>query len=351
MSTSTPVADNRLLARGTAPDEAFWKRYSPHHEFPLSAVTSVALHVLALVLLGLAAYFLADLIKKRNKPLDEQPLTFLPGGGGSKTGVGGGPGGEDGGGGDDDPGEDVGDQKPGKHDPEDPTRDKLAKPGDVPIKPLDQIKDPETWRWVKEGNVNVKKLEGYGQGLDKLLKGVKKGKGEGGPGRDGGKDRGKDTGTGRGEGDGDGDMKRVKRVLRWTMIFDTYSGEDYRKQLAGLGAFLAVPQPPDEQQYRVIRELTAPPRGDIEDLETISNIHWNDRKPESVAALSRALGINPIPTHIVAFFPVSLEEKLLRLELKYRGLKEEQIYETRFRIQKRGGGMYEPVVISQTPIR
>ena len=42
---------NPLAGReaGPAPfEEPFWQRYSPHHEFPLSSATSIALHMLAL---------------------------------------------------------------------------------------------------------------------------------------------------------------------------------------------------------------------------------------------------------------------------------------------------------------
>jgi hypothetical protein len=364
MSTSTPVADNKAMAGGsplTAPEEKFWKHYSPHHEFPLSAVTSVALHVLALILLALAAYFVADLIKKRNKPLAEEALTIASGGGGSKSGEGDGPGGAEGGGGDEDPKEDVPNKDGDKTDPTDPNREKL-KPGEVPVKSLPEIKDPDISRLINSGHVSAKNAAGMS---DKLLKGMKKGKGEGGPGRDGGKDRGKDKGKGRGEGEGDGDLERIKRVLRWTMIFDTYSGDDYRRQLAGLHAFLAVPKPPDGREYGFIAEdeLTPKPRriedlkntvtiGDKEySLETIPNIRWTDSKADSVAALSRALALDQVPPHIVAFFPADLEVKLLKLELQYKGLKEDQIYETRFKIRKIGGGQYEPVVISQTPKR
>jgi hypothetical protein len=348
MSTSTPVADNKMQSAGnplTAPEERFWKHYSPHHEFPLSTVSSVALHALALILLALAAYYLSDLIKKRNKPLAEEALTFRPsGGGGSRTGEGGGPGvGED----DPQPPEDTGDTKPDNPEQPEKKRPDLVKKGDVPIVPLEEIKDPDMRRLINAGKDTVQAASSLSKETRaKLSKALRKGAGEGGPGRDGGKDKG----AGRGEGEGKGELtKREKRVLRWTMIFDTFSGEDYRRQLAALGAFLAIPQP--DGQYIVIRELTSSAKGQVEDLETIPNIHWVDNKPDSVAALCHALRIAPIPPHIVAFFPPSLEEKLLRLELRYKGLKEEQIYETRFKIKKIGGGEYEPVVISQTPIR
>jgi hypothetical protein len=64
-----------------------------------------------------------------------------------------------------------------------------------------------------------------------------------------------------------------------------------------------------------------------------------------VASLARALNQPPAP-YIVVFFPEELENKLLRLELNYRGRNEEQIQETKFQIVRRGG-VYEPIVVGQ----
>src|SRR5689334_1487060 len=52
VSTKTTPAGKPLLV---PPEEQFWKRYSPHHEFPLSSATSVALHIIAIGLLLLVA--------------------------------------------------------------------------------------------------------------------------------------------------------------------------------------------------------------------------------------------------------------------------------------------------------
>src|SRR5262249_40675398 len=158
--------------------------------------------------------------------------------------------------------------------------------------------------------------------------GLAAGKGKGGSGQGGGQG----AGTGMGEGDGVGNGKgkltlRQKRVLRWTMIFTTAHGEDYARQLQGLGAMIAVPEAGGD--YRLFRDLSQRPhvRGDIEDLGKLNSIYWIDDKRESVGGLTRALGINPTPAHVVAFFPVELENKLLELEKNYRGLKEDEIAE------------------------
>jgi hypothetical protein len=134
------------------------------------------------------------------------------------------------------------------------------------------------------------------------------------------------------------------------MVFSTFNGQDYAKQLKSLGAYLAIPDPQDPSQFRVIRDLgKRPVHGEREDVSNINRIFWIDDKPQSVMSLATALGLKPLPTRIVAFFPEELEKKLLRLEKGFRGLKEEDVRETRFEVILVGPGHYEPRVVSQTP--
>ena len=81
-------------------------------------------------------------------------------------------------------------------------------------------------------------------------------------------------------------------------------------------------------------------------MAEIGRIHWTDDKRESLAPLCAALGIRPVPDHVLAFFPADLERKLLRMELQYKGQREGQIKGTRFKVRKTAGG-YESVVIDQ----
>jgi hypothetical protein len=134
------------------------------------------------------------------------------------------------------------------------------------------------------------------------------------------------------------------------MVFSTYNGQDYAKQLKSLGAYLAIPDPADQAQFLVIRDLGArPAHGQREDVSGIKRIFWIDDKPQSVQSLATALQLRPIPPRIVAFFPEELERKLLRLELSFAGRREEDIRETRFEIILVRPGHYEPRVVSQTP--
>jgi hypothetical protein len=55
-----------------------------------------------------------------------------------------------------------------------------------------------------------------------------------------------------------------------------------------------------------------------------------------------------VPDHVVAFFPEKLEKELLAKELKFAGRKEEEIFETRFKVVKKGD-KYEVEVVEQKP--
>src|SRR5262249_5121762 len=174
------------------------------------------------------------------------------------------------------------------------------------------------------------------ENLKLLNNGLRRGPDGPGPGKDKGRDG---LGTPK---------QREERQSRWIMVFDTYSGDDYARQLAGLGAFLASPHVEARKiSYLIIRDLHARSvHLEPVELSEIGRINWEDNKRESIAPLCRALGIEPAPDHILAFFPGELERKLLQLELQFKSRKENQIKETRFKFRKTGGG-YEPFVIDQ----
>jgi hypothetical protein len=346
--TTPPPTQNKVtppranLAR-VPPEEQFWKRYSAHHEFPLSNATSLAAHILVAGVLLLGLWVAARYMTGKDKSLEVNAVTIVGGGGGNPKGVGGGPG--------------QGDTTlPEAVEPDkvtDPTKQPTPQPElklDSPLDPLDvpKFQKPDGSRYIQGGEA-IKALASVGVESRKKMFAAVAGKGQGGTGSGGG---GPGTGTGTGQGSGVGTGKgeltqRQKRVLRWTMIFDTANGEDYARQLSGLGAILAIPlERGDNPEYRVVRNLmTRPATGDKEDLSSINRIFWIDSKPESVQRLSSALRLRPAPDYIVAFFPEELENKLLDLETRYNnGKNEDDIQETQFRIVVRGG-QYEPLVV------
>jgi hypothetical protein len=346
---SIASTNNRTKARLKGPagpaqfEEAFWRRYSPHHELPLSSATSVALHVLALSALIVAGWFVANLLDKSKLEVDTLEMATLAGGGGSRQGE----------------GIAAGDRPAvGGMENVDNSKEEQAKPsGSVPpnlveklpiLDRLDVIFDEnQNGRTIDQANEAVQRLSKLSKDArDKLFKAIGPGKGLGGPGKDGGKDIGKDKGDGPLTGPGKGRFhRRWERVLRWVMKFNTLNGNDYRRQLAGLDAVLAFPQP--DGSYMVYRDLKQRPiKGKVEDISSIKQIFWVDEKMDSIHSLAQAMDV-PVPDGpIVAFFPEKLEAELLRKELSYRNKKEEDIHSTTFQIRLIGG-TFIPEVVEQ----
>jgi hypothetical protein len=337
---SPTVQDNKAGATGqaplTPPDEQFWVRYSPHHEFPLSSISSVALHLL-LILLVFLAIWVASFVwheDPRSVPVDAVVVEETGGGGGNPDGKGKGPG--DGGA----PPEEAVEKK---QDPDQPVTN-LPKELNIPrdVDPLDiptfsndkgdrQAAIPEVMRSLAKLDKEVRQ---------KLF--VAAGEGKGGTGKDGGTGTGKDTGQDSGTGPGKGTLTRTQqRMLRWTMIFNTNDGKDYARQLSDLGAIVAYQDPADTNEYLVLEDLTGNAKAARQDITQIKRIFWVDDKGSSVASLAGALKV-PKPEFFAMFFPSSLETQLNKLEMeaanqKRRGATEDQINWTRFKVVNAGG--------------
>ncbi len=330
------------------PEERFWKKYSPHYEFPLSSVGSLVAHGIAGAGLLLISYAFIH-VGQQAQPLPMDTVV-IAGGGGSPEGEG------------DAPGtgapaasrqEAVQDNQQRQNAVTDPSAEKAPVDADPLKAPItaDPLKLPEfsSDRILESSNSSLSGLKKLSEDTQRqMLQGLAvAGKGQGGPGSGGGKGAGRGKGEGDLEGEGKGHISvRQKRLLRWTMIFDVHrGGEEYLHQLAALGAIIAIPDP--RGGHRVIRDLHRRPAvGKFEDLAKINRIFWVDDKPETVGALCMALGVRPVPPHVVAFFPQTFEAELLDKELRYRGKQEDEITETKFEIRN-NGGRYTPVVIEQ----
>lgn len=350
MSQGSPALTNHApklkgKKKAAPPEERFWQRYSPHHEFPLSTAASIFLHVLGVGLLVLGA-ILVSRLGLEQKPPEVASVMIEGGGGGREEGVG------------DNSGKGIIPSGIEQKDvvrqpinlPQPPKAEQLTnvqpRPADIDLKPSENAR-------VIDDSALGEQLSNIGQQAKTQIDGIIAGKGKGGEGSGGGKGKGRGTGDGDKVGPGTGSGKisqREKRQLRWVMMFDTRDGSDYLRQLSGLGAILALPQ--GEGSYYVIRDLLKRPAvGMTEDLGKLDRIYWIDDKPQSVASLANALGIPPPPL-IAAFFPQSLEKELLDKELAYFQRRkpngqEDEILETRFRVLPRGGGKYEAVVHEQ----
>jgi hypothetical protein len=332
------------------PDERFWQRYSQHGELPLSGASSLAIHLLVFGMMMLLAWMAIAVFSHTSRSLPVEAVR-LGGGGGNPHGVG---------------------DAPNKGAPVEaggPTEDKSTSPIAEAPTPRPELpteagakkdfKFDETatriiQRSDSDGAQAFRRLNQANQRV--RLPDKESGYGRGGKGSGGGSGDGVGTGTGNARGEGSGTLtQREKRMLRWSMVFDTSSGRDYVSQLSGLGAILAVPvrEAGNATEYKIIRDLNARPAKLIdEDLSKIQRIYWVDDKAQSVNDVMAILGVQLRPSHFVAFMPEELEQKLFKMEKdwlakKNAGRTEDDIVETRFRI-KRTGGRYEPEVVNQT---
>src|SRR5436309_1884904 len=234
MSNNTSATDNNTPQahkknRLMPPDQRFWKRYSPHHEFPLSAVSSLVLHVLGFFLIALVIGGFLFSIRPDDRP-PEVGAIEIAGGGGNPLGVEGGK---------------------GKL-PEEAATQRSEQQAKLPTispveslknatpepKPLNLVKEDEGDRTIESGAL-TEALEKVNERARQQIAGLLAPKGKGGPGEGGGKGSGVGTGEGDLTGPGKANMsQRQKRQLRWTMMFNTRDGMDYLRQLQALGAIL-----------------------------------------------------------------------------------------------------------------
>jgi hypothetical protein len=139
----------------------------------------------------------------------------------------------------------------------------------------------------------------------------------------------------------DGTLQQT-RQNRWTLIFDTRDGHDYLRQLRALGATLAIPD--SAGGYLVFRDLDqSSPRGVPEEITLIPGLHWLDSNLDSVRSLAMALRLARVPEHVIAFFPNEFEDRLRGLEKRLGAIDEENIKETSFRVVRHQRG-YDVII-------
>jgi hypothetical protein len=316
------------------PSEEFWERYSPHHEFPLSSVGSIALHVGGLVLILLALWLLSRLAISDKTPVPMRVMRLADDGDGAE--------GRGGGGG------------TNRKENVDPVKQNI--PRDVPQAKIDQVV-PELKRFLPqvpsnqpglrpEDLPNVPKFAGLDPDLqNKLLEGAsgKKGKGEG-------EGSGGAGPEGAGGGNAHDPSSSASRAIRWELDFKTQSGEDYLQQLRAMKATLLIPQPPDWKEHKSYRLADSDLRGEPFDVAKLPGLHFIDDDSGSASRLARAMGLNFSPPKFLAFFPKDIEEELATREREYRGRRENEIFSTTFKVLVRDG---RPaiVVTDQVPVR
>lgn len=316
-AAANPAADPR--GEPSAPIEpSIWKKYSPHHEFPLSLLTTIVLYLFAGLVI---AVFGVVSIYFGSGEMPELEAVEFAGGGGDPSG----------------------------------SRDSNVNYG--PQENIDfRLDDETTDAPVVETTPD---LTAPTEARERLVEEVKRTQpfrgpnsfGRGGTGTGGGKGSG--HGTGEGDGSGPGKQsKREKRKDRWLVTFPFRSGEDYLRHLGKLGAYIAYPE--GEGKFRLIEDLNKRPLmgrvGTVADIKKWNRIYWRDANPDAIYALASALNLSSPPSYFWIFFPVELENLLFEKEKAYRGLTEDQIIqrnlETHFEVD-RSGDKYEVRVIKQ----
>jgi hypothetical protein len=331
------------------PDEKFWVRYSPHHEAPLSGMTSLFLHGLVVGLMLIVGSLMS---LRWHGEADKPPrmqLAMIEGGpaGDGPEGLGG-PAGL--------PGQD--EQRtelaPSTATPDTPSPKiqsgelqlenapsvdlLLPDVSPMPAEPKDLIGELDMLTKQANQTSAVKKSAGGGNNP----KGVG---GRGGAGDAPGPGRGK-RGTGTGGGGPAGATKA--QIFAWRWRFDlSGDGKLHAEKLAAVGVTLALLDV--RGQYWVIRDLDKRPvdmrRENMQQYKDA--VKWYNTKQDSVFALARELQLPFVPQHVVLLLPKEREQKMAAAEAEFarherRDLNAVQATWFDFRVQ---GGDFEPVVI------
>jgi hypothetical protein len=325
--SATAVADG--AGPGGPPEEEFWEAYNKRHEFPLSAVGTVVLHVLVGAVLVVLIAGLMDNTEDRSAP----ELKLLPVGGLDEQGQG-----SPGSGGTPDP-EFVRETDAGGVRDSFPTPEALQK-ARQDLRLL--LEDPNAQN-LPIAPSNLGAYLKLNQALKEKLLGVQQGEGKE-PGRSSDGTQGNGTG-------GTGPDSTRARGLRWVLRFSVRGGSDYIAQLRSMGAEILIPLSSDKDCI-IVPDLGAPRSArtatDADLKRLAGKIQFSDQRPAMVKEVVGALGVkvSSQPNAFWAFFPKDVEDKLARLEKGHRNRLPENIEETIFRVTIRDG-RYEVAVEHQ----
>jgi hypothetical protein len=294
--SSIATAEQSASSLATPIEEKFWKRYSPHHELPLSSVSSVAVHVLGIVAVIAFAVLPGEWssrdsggglpVSSLNDPSDEpaKPPETPPAAGPIQSRV------------------DVGPGVPGQlENPVDPVRpERLDVRSGAPPIPLPSLSPASNDRLINAAREASSLLGEVSDRMGVVNAPVPS-------------PRSTDSSLGRPGGTGESAGIRADRIRRWQVNFTVTGPEDHLKQLASLGAIVALPDAAG--RYHVYRDLTRRPAvGNVEDISKIDRIWFIDSNAETATGIGRALAMRESPARLIAFFPQALEDKMASLE-------------------------------------
>lgn len=367
---SAGTTRERSAAPLIPPEERFWQRYSPRHEFPLSTVASILVHAVVFGSVALAGYLMTLRWESDAPRPPSMDVVMLEGDGTGLEGFGGGgvPG---------LPGAPVpGRTEIGGGDPDEPmAKDSLVPPPKLPAAPsFDLTLDPAT-SGVEADPALAEQLAKLAEAADakvkeamriasepKELPGVRTGKkgtgGTGTPGGEGGRGGkgpigpGRGSGVGAGTGSGGFGRKATRQEIlafRWRFDFQEALGKAHAEKLAAIGMVVGFQDP--RGQFLIIRDLKErPARFRAENPAKYRDaVKWYSASPQSVAALAQELGMPFAPQFFVLLLPRDREEKLAAAERAYaesQGRDPRRIRATWFDFVPSGSG-FEPVVLRQ----
>ncbi len=301
----------------------WWKRYSPHGEFPWSTAISIAFHLLGIVLVIVLARQWAP-----RDPVPPAVATILVGP-------------------DPEAAEGIG-ATPEAGEAVEPVSDPLAEPKtaepDLPEmrpQPLD-LQPPVLDREEPAGYRSPRLDPGAAPDAQQRIQDAKKRL----------RDRIKSGVPGKAGGSGGTSSKgRGERLVRWMLRIESRGirGEairDYLVQIEGLGGVIAFPAKGDQWLYVYHASDPAQRSTREKDLSDENRIYWTNEKRETVIDVCNYLGIARADL-MVMFLPTELEERMARLECEYQNKTEDEIAQTIFLVV-REGGKYGVRVIAQT---
>lgn len=315
-----------------SPWRRFWQRYSPNGEFPLSSCSSLAIHVLGVLLLIL----MAKALQKHDRPAPGVDVVQVG----------------------DDPDAAAGMQAAGGEGASlaETSRLDASSSAEMPEQPAEELQtdvaaDPARELPIADDAVSsqvvqasqqaaqsaARARQGLARAKERLRQNMSQGAGGEGAGGSGGGNAG---------GGGSGLTGRAARPGRWILRFRSVSVEDLLDQYAGLSAELAFPTQGD--RFRFFYNLKSrPPPSRLQGLEKERRLYWQEDNPQALGGLTQYLGLAPV-SYMLVFLPENVEDKMARMEAAYAGLKEDQIASTVFEVVRRGGG-YDVQVAEQTP--
>lgn len=297
------------------PEPSVWRKYSAHHEFPLSALTSFVLHFLVVLLVALFGVWVIQWGSTTTDVELDTAILDVPGGYSLGSG------GPDRGG-DRDPKDGVVVLDSAVPDNFDVTSPVVRPPADPIVAPRSDKSLVDGARARSDGN-----RPGPGSGFG--------------------------DGSERGPGTSKRKNSRGERMARWSVTFSYQTGEEYLQKLANLGATLAIAQA--DGKFLVINDVNQRPitttSKNREELLKLNQLYWRQDDSDAMQALQRMLGLSTPPKFIWTFFPRDLEAALVDAEKKKSKLTEEQLnagnWKTTFTAEK-SGGKWAVNVVEQT---